>query len=442
MGKLRKEEQFQDMIARLYPEYIDMNSDKMSLSRTVTFQVTDDCNLACSYCYETHKGHKSMKLETAKKFIDKILSGEDGFKEYIDPSFSPAIIIEFIGGEPFMEIELIDQITDYFRKRSIELKHPWATKYCLSICSNGTLYFDERVQKFIRKNKNHLSFSVTIDGNQELHDSCRRFHDGRPSYDLAVAAAKDWMSRGGYMGSKITIAPQNLDYLYDAIIHMYDLGYTEINANCVYEEGWTQEHATKFYYTLKKIADFWNDNDIVESHYLSLFEKNFFCPKEEGDDQCWCGGTGSMLAMDPDGYLFPCIRYMHTSLGDSQPPLPIGHVDTGLGVCEKDKETICDLNCVTRRTQNTDECYYCPIASGCSDCAAYNYQVYGTVHSRATYICEMHKARSLANVYFWNTYYKKHGINETFEMHCPEEWAVPIIGKDEYSYLLSLSGND
>ena len=148
--KMNREIQFQDMIARLYPELINETKNEKSLSRTVTFQVTDDCNLACSYCYETHKGHKSMKLETAKKFIDKLLSGEDGFKEYIDPSFSPAIIIEFIGGEPFMEIELIDQIADYFKKRSIELRHPWATKYCFSICSNGTLYFDDRVQRFIR----------------------------------------------------------------------------------------------------------------------------------------------------------------------------------------------------------------------------------------------------------------------------------------------------
>ena len=37
------------------------------------------------------------------------------------------------------------------------------------------------------------------------------------------------------MGSKITIAPGNVDYLYDAIVHMIDLGYEEINANTVYE---------------------------------------------------------------------------------------------------------------------------------------------------------------------------------------------------------------
>ena len=38
------------------------------------------------------------------------------------------------------------------------------------------------------------------------------------------------------MGSKVTIAPANVMHVYDAITHMIDLGYNEINANCVYEK--------------------------------------------------------------------------------------------------------------------------------------------------------------------------------------------------------------
>ena len=75
------------------------------------------------------------------------------------------------------------------------------------------------------------------------------------------------------------------------------------------------------------------------------------------------------------------------------------------------------------------------------NCSAYNYQEFGTVDKRATYICEMHKARSLANVYYWNKLYQKNKTNKTFKMHCPKEWAIPIIGEDEYEYLLTLGGN-
>lgn len=393
----------------------------------------------CKYCYQINKGKRRMPFDTAKKFIDLLLSGEKGFSDYINPEISPAIVLEFIGGEPFLEVELIDKIVDYFRERTIELMHPWATNYCISICSNGVLYFDEKVQKFLNKNKDHMSFSITIDGNKELHDSCRVFPDGSPSYDIAVAGANDWIAKGNYMGSKITIAPGNLNYLYDAIIHMVNLGYLDINANCVYEKGWEQEHAIEFYTQLKRIADYFIDNDLVGKIYCSLFEENFFKPKNENDLQNWCGGTGFMLSCDPDGYLYPCIRYMESSLGNSRPPMRIGSVFDGLGQQTCHMDCIHCLKCIDRRTQSTDECFYCPIGEGCSWCSAYNFQEFGTPNKRATYICEMHKARSLANVYFWNKYYQKNGIDKKFKMYCPKKWALKIISEKEYDMLLKIS---
>ena len=436
---MKKFEQFQDMIGRLYPELIT-NENNKTLSRTVTFQVTDKCNLACTYCYQINKGERRMKFEDAKKLIDMLLEGDERLAGYIDTTCSPAIILEFIGGEPFLNIELIEQICDYFFDKAIEMCHPWATMFCISICSNGTLYFDPRVQRFLNKYKDKMSFSVTIDGNKELHDACRVFHDGSPSYDLAVAAANDWMSRGYYMGSKITIAPGNLKYLYDAIVHMVELGYTDINANTVYEKGWELYHATEFYHELIRVADYWIDNNLVDTHYLSLFVDTFFKPKPEEDLNNWCGGVGLMLSMDPDGYLYPCIRYMESSLGSDREPLRIGHVDEGIAQTECTKNCVNCLNAITRRTQSTDECFYCPIADGCSWCSAYNYQENGTPDSRCTYICDMHKARSLANVYLWNKWYRKTGQNKRFKMYCPEEWALKIITKEEYDKLKELEG--
>ena len=50
------------------------------------------------------------------------------------------------------------------------------------------MYFKPEVQDFIKKYKDHLSLSITVDGHKELHDSCRIFADGTGSYDLAIAA--------------------------------------------------------------------------------------------------------------------------------------------------------------------------------------------------------------------------------------------------------------
>ena len=245
------------------------------------------------------------------------------------------------------------------------------------------------------------------------------------------------------MGSKITVAPANVDHVFNASKHMIELGYRDININCVYEEGWKRKHATILYNQLKKFADYLLENKIEQLYYAFFYENNYKS-KLETDNQNWCGGNGLMLACDPDGILYPCLRYMESSLGDEQEPFVIGNVDNGLAIEKKHIDRLSCLACVNRRTQSTDECYNCPIAESCGWCSAYNYQVFGTPNTRATYICEMHKAVSLANVYFWNKYYKANGINKIFKMYCPREWAVPIIGEVEYEILrvLSNGGND
>lgn len=437
---MRRFEQFGDHKARLFPELHNSSNGEKILSRTVTFQVTDACNLACTYCYQINKGTRRMSFETAKKFVD-LLFNQDLNNEYVNPKNSPFIILDFIGGEPLLEIELIDKTVDYFINKAFELEHPWATRYCISLCSNGVLYFEPKVQKFFNKHKNHLSLNITIDGDKELHDSCRIFPDGKPSYDLAIAAAKNWIDGGDYMGSKITIAPSNIAHVNRALRHMVDLGYEEINANCVYEEGWELNHATELYNQMKMFSNYIIEEDLTEKLSCSLYEDIFFKPKELEDLECWCGGTNSlMLSCDPDGWLYPCIRYMESSLGNIREPLRIGHVDYGIYKTEKEKELMKCMNCVTRRTQTSDKCFYCPIAAGCSDCAAYNYQVNGTVHSKATYICIMHQARALANVYFWNKLWRLGKYKKPMLCYVPKEWAVPIIGEDEYNMLIELSG--
>lgn len=433
---MKRFEQYQDKVGRLFPEL----AGKDRLTQTVTFQVTDDCNLACKYCYQVHKGKRKMSFETGKKFIDLLISGDKGFSDYINPVSSPGIIVEFIGGEPFLEIGLIDKICDYFIDKLIMMQHPWAEKMMISICSNGVLYFDTEVQRFLQKWKNRMSFSVTIDGNKELHDSCRVFTDGQPSYDIAVAAAKDWIAKGNYMGSKITIAPENVMHLYDAIVHMIELGYTEINANCVYEKGWQSIHATTLYDQMKKLADYFLENnlDFENEFFCSLWQENFFCQKDPEDLQNWCGGNGVMISCDPDGVIFPCIRYMESSLGGQQEPYSIGDVDVGICQTECHKCRVDCLKAIDRRTQSTDECFNCPISAGCSWCTAYNYQVFGTPDARATYICIMHKARALANYYFWNKYYRKNGMDRHMEIHIPREWALEIITEQEWDMLNKL----
>lgn len=400
---------------------------------TVTFQVTDGCNLKCSYCYQINKSTHIMSWEVAKQFCDYLLS--TSLTEYTNETVD-GLVIEFIGGEPFLAIDLIDKITDYLLTSMITLHHPWAYKSKISICSNGTLYFEPKVQEYIKKYNQFLSLSITLDGNKQLHDMCRIFPNGEGSYDKALAAIQHAQKYYNQAAStKLTLAPTNIQYTFEAVKNFIELGFKDIHLNCVFEEGWTIDHAKILYNELIKLADYIIANNLFHTIEIAMFSETLGAPMHPLDNVNWCGGNGKMLACDWKGDLYPCIRYMESSLGDSQPPLKIGDIYKGIGYTKEYHDTIIELQSITRSSQSTEECFYCPIAEGCAWCSGYNYQANGSVDKRATYICIMHKARVLANVYYWNMAYLYYNEPYVYHNWVPPEWAIPIIGEDEWDKL-------
>ena len=78
-------------------------------AKNITFIVTKDCQLACKYCYLVGKNAKErLPWEVAKKAIDYILKYETDFPQ-------ESVTWDFIGGEPFLEIDLIDKICEIGR---------------------------------------------------------------------------------------------------------------------------------------------------------------------------------------------------------------------------------------------------------------------------------------------------------------------------------------
>ena len=394
----------------------------------------------CSYCYQINKKHHTMPFEVAKQFADMILESNKENNDYMTVESSPGIVFEFIGGEPFLEIDLISQISDYLVQRMQEMRHPWRNKFMFSICSNGLLYKDPKVQAYMEKYKFNVSFSISIDGNKELHDSCRVKKDGSGSYDIAIDGVNHFREHfNGKMGSKMTMAPSNITYVYDAVRNLIDLKYDEIYLNCVYEKGWTADHACELYMQFKQVADYMVESGHFEDTYLSYFDDAGFKPMAENDNANWCGGTGSMIAVDYKGDIYPCLRYMESSIGDDVKPLIIGTVKDGFMKTEETKKVVNELREITRRSQSDDDCFYCPIARACSWCSAYNYQEFGTANNRATYICIMHKGRALANIYYWNKGFKKYAPWFKFASWLPREFALEIVDDEEYEMLIGLT---
>ena len=250
----------------------------------ITFQITEDCCLNCSYCYQHHKTHHAMNFDTAKEFIDKLITNQ---YDFITTEFVDGVVLSFIGGEPLLESDLMYQITEYYFLRMTELKHPWACYSRVNVCTNGVLYFNEKFQKFLKDFMDVIGYGTSVDGNKTLHDSCRVDYNGNGSYDKTIAAMRDYERISNQkVLTKMTLSPENLPFLYDSIQNFIEEDFLWVHLNCVFENVWTIKDAQLLYKQLKDAADYLIDNDYYNKIYLSIFDEDLGQPTTNENN--WC----------------------------------------------------------------------------------------------------------------------------------------------------------
>ena len=289
-------------------------------AKNITFIVTKDCQLACKYCYLVGKNTKErMSWDIAKQTIDYILDREDEFRD-------ESVIWDFIGGEPFLEIDLIDKICDYIKAEMFRRNHHWFNSYRFSFSTNGINYHTEKVQRFIEKNHMHLSIGITIDGTKQKHDLNRiwktadmekgvmpRPEEERGSYDDVVRNIPLWLSQFPGGSTKVTISSVDIPFIKESVLHLFGLGIKEVNINCVFEDVWKDGDDILYETQLTELADAIIDNEYYKDYSCSFYAEFIGKPMDRvRDNSNWCG-AGKMLAVDAAGNFYPCTRGIFSS---------------------------------------------------------------------------------------------------------------------------------
>jgi uncharacterized protein len=341
-------------------------------------------DLGCKYCYLVGKNNNNkLDFNTAKMSVDN----SEIFQ-------NKSVIFDFIGGEPLLEIELMDSICDYIKTKLYKCRHPWFSNYIFSVSTNGLLYSDKRVQNFIEKNHNCLSITITIDGTKEKHDANRVYPNGKGSYSDVVQQIPQWLKDFPKASTKVTVSSSDIPFLAESILHLFDLGIHTVDSNVVYENIWREGDDKIFEEQLVMLAD-----SMIEKEYYKTYSCSFFMDfigKPLKDNKNWCGSGMAMLAVDNNGNFFPCIRFTKFSLANKKPRI-VGTVKNGLNL-----NKLRPFLALDRLSQSKPECVECEVASGCAWCVGENYDSAetDTIYERATYICKMHKARVRANNYY------------------------------------------
>ena len=383
-----------DEIAECYDEIVSLYNDKILFSeddyekfaltsvaspiKAMCLHVSHDCNLRCKYCFAStgdyNEGRMLMSLETGKKALDFLIE-KSGDRKFLE--------VDFFGGEPTLNFDVVKQIVEYGRSREAEANK----KFRFTITTNGMLLNDDMIE-FINKEMNNVVLS--IDGRKEVNDRLRVRVDGSGSYDRIipnfkklVAARendKDWYVRGTY-------TKYNLDFSND-VMHLYEQGFDQISVEPVMADP-------KMPYAITQA-----DLPAIFDEYENLMEKinkvrdsgkfiNFFHFMLDLDQgPCaikrlrGCGCGNEYVAIAPNGDIYPCHQFV--GIEDYK----MGSLNDG-SFNDEMKSVFAAAHVYSK-----PECKKCWAKFYCSGgCNANNYIYAGDIHNAYKLSCEIQKKR-------------------------------------------------
>ena len=361
----------------IYENYIDSFKNRETVVKALCLHIAHDCNLACRYCFaeegEYHGRRAIMSYEVGKKALD-FLVANSGNRTNLE--------VDFFGGEPLMNWEVVKQLVAY--GRSLEEEHH--KKFRFTITTNGVLLNDE-ILEFVNKEMGNMVLS--IDGRKEVHDRMRPHRGGQGSYDEIVPKFKKAAESRGQMNYYVrgTYTHYNTDFAKD-VLHLADLGFKQISVEPVVAPE-TEDYAIREEDLPQLLAQY---DELAEEMIKRRKEGNgfnffhFIIDLEGGPCVAkrlsGCGSGTEYLAVTPWGDLYPC----HQFVGNED--FLMGNVDEGvLRTDIRDEFKQCNVYA-------KEKCKDCFAKFYCSGgCAANSYNFTGNVNGSYDIGCELQRKR-------------------------------------------------
>lgn len=160
-----------DLIASGNKETVETAGTTTIPIRNIALLITQNCNLACTYCYGKDGGYGScgnMSSATARKAIDWLIEQSGDIR---------TLGVAFFGGEPLLNFPLMKEVVEYARRCGAESDK----EFEFTVSTNGSLLTDEKIA-FLKENK--VDPIVSFDGPKDVQDAQRPFRNGQGSYDV------------------------------------------------------------------------------------------------------------------------------------------------------------------------------------------------------------------------------------------------------------------
>ena len=282
-------------------------ADRMVASpiKAMCLHVAHDCNLRCKYCFASTgdfgEGRRLLDFETGKKAIDFLIEKSKGRHN---------LELDFFGGEPLMNFEVVRQIVEY--ARSLEQEHNKLFRF--TITTNGMLLDDAKIDYI---NKEMSNVVLSIDGRRGVNDKMRPCINGAGSYDIIMDKYKRLVEKRGHdqYYARGTFTKYNLDFSND-VMHLYEEGFDQLSVEPVVSPS-DKDYAL----TEAELPRIFEEYETLAKKIIAIKKQgksiNFFHFMLDLDQgPCaikrlrGCGCGNEYVAVTPDGDIYPCHQFV------------------------------------------------------------------------------------------------------------------------------------
>lgn len=340
-----------------------------SKPQAVTMLLTNDCNLACSYCFESNKGKDYMPKEMALDILKTTYN-------QVDP-MAGIFTLNMFGGEPLMNWETFKAVCDYVLENNLKIR--------ITATTNLTLLTDEMIDYI---DELSIPVLVSVDGIKEVHDKHRC-----NSFDKVIENMKKLIDRDlGYLiEARMTVAPDTAKYMYESVKMLVDLGINNIANVPASDLEWDAQSIQDYKDNYEKILDMYIDilNDETNKRNISLYKVDQALnlalePIKEDTSMCNIGNPRWVI-VDWKGDIWPCPDYPTTDNVDLIAG-KIGNFYTGVDETKVDPKPMV-------ATYELERCKGCEAISICkSGCPYENYTKNGKFNEPTIGYCTLQKA--------------------------------------------------
>lgn len=266
------------------------SKDNINL-RHVVLLICHSCNLNCKYCYESYKSSKKMSISTCKSILEK---------EFATLSkASDGLSISFLGGEPFLNWELIVAVSEWLWSSNI------INTYYLDITTNGTI-LSNGMRKWLIANKKRIDVTLSIDGfgKSQIINRTAKYID----VDFFI---DNWPHRQVNM----VLFPDSISLMCDAIEEMLK---RKVRLNVSISEGvmWDDESVLEYERLLGNLIKYFVD-DPLEGRRSGLYLNLEHCFSDVPENLPLCNyANTNTVCYDADGVSYPCHMVTPLVLGD------------------------------------------------------------------------------------------------------------------------------